>query len=62
MKKTYKSPVVKTIVLSTVDGMLVDISNAKVIEENGGWVKDNSNNSTSSSRDNYNVWDDDWSK
>jgi hypothetical protein len=40
------------------DSLMISTSENTV--ENGGWVKEDATSSTS--RDSYNVWDDDWSK
>ena len=63
MKKTYIIPEIQIteIAFSAMIAESITISgdsSKKTSGANGGWVKDNS----ASSRDDYNVWDDDWNK
>lgn len=59
MKKTYIIPELQIIKMHMQDSILLNTSETTVEDDNGGWVKQDV---TSTTRDSYNVWGDDWSK
>ena len=59
MKKTYIIPELQIIKMHMQDSILLYTSETTVEGDNGGWVKQDV---TSTTRDSYNVWGDDWSK
>jgi len=61
MKKKYISPALYTVKVGGKDDIMQIIVSGSTVEDEGdiGWVKEDRG---STSRDSYNVWDDDWSK
>ncbi len=56
MKKTYKSPKALIVELQINKSLLLTMSNNTVLDDNGGWVKEEN---TTTIGDN-NVWDSEW--
>ncbi len=59
MKKIYQTPELQIITMHLHDSLMLAQSETTVSGSKGGWVKEDV---SSTSRDSYNVWDDDWSK
>ena len=58
MKTIYQSPKVYILEIQASDHILLNTSETKIPEEEGGWVKEQ--DPTNPSKPHYNVWDDDW--
>lgn len=59
MKKTYKSPKALIVELQINKSLLLTMSNNTVLDDNGGWVKEDVGVSNSSVT-NKSVWDEEW--
>ena len=59
MKKTYKSPKALIVELQINKSLLLTMSNNTVLDDNGGWVKEDVG-VINSSVNNKSVWDEEW--